>query len=118
MSLVSRVPALAPFGVRSFRFQWPADLAASWAFEMETLILGWYMLVETGSVIVLAVFGSLQFLGTLQYTEANTQHFAEWYRQSLLLGGFFASNTNGTLRLEATAQAVAALVPYLEHAVQ
>jgi predicted MFS family arabinose efflux permease len=65
MSLVSRVPALAPFGVRSFRFQWPADLAASWAFEMETLILGWYMLVETGSVIVLAVFGSLQFLGTL-----------------------------------------------------
>ncbi|MCW5749233.1 MAG: MFS transporter [Alphaproteobacteria bacterium] len=57
--------ALAPFGVRSFRFQWPADLATAWAFEMETLILGWYMLVETGSVIVLTVFGSLQFLGTL-----------------------------------------------------
>jgi predicted MFS family arabinose efflux permease len=65
MSLAARVPALAPFGVRSFRFQWPADLATSWAFEMETLILGWYMLVETGSVVVLAVFGSLQFLGTL-----------------------------------------------------
>ncbi|QQS10823.1 MAG: MFS transporter [Rhodospirillales bacterium] len=65
MGVTSRVPALAPFGVRSFRFQWPADLATSWAFEMETLILGWYMLVETGSVVVLAVFGSLQFLGTL-----------------------------------------------------
>ena len=65
MSLTARVPALAPFGVRSFRFQWPADLATAWAFEMETLILGWYMLVETGSVVMLAVFGSLQFLGIL-----------------------------------------------------
>lgn len=57
--------ALAPFKVRSFRFQWPADLLASWAFEMETLILGWYVLVETGSVLLLTAFGSLQFLGTL-----------------------------------------------------
>src|SRR5262245_26431253 len=32
---------------------------------METLILGWYVLVHTGSVLLLTVFGSLQFLGTL-----------------------------------------------------
>jgi len=57
--------ALAPFRVRSFRFQWPADLLASWAFEMETLILGWYILVETGSVLLLTVFASLQYLGTI-----------------------------------------------------
>lgn len=57
--------ALAPFGVRGFRFQWPADLATSWAFEMEMLILGWYMLVETGSVLMLTVFASLQYHGTL-----------------------------------------------------
>jgi len=63
---MSHLPAaLVPFGVRSFRFQWPADLATSWAFEMETLILGWYVLVETGSVLWLTVFGSLQFVGTL-----------------------------------------------------
>ena len=37
----------------------------SWAFEMETLILGWYVLVETGSVLWLTVFGALQYLGTL-----------------------------------------------------
>jgi predicted MFS family arabinose efflux permease len=61
----SRVSALAPFRVRSFRFQWPADLLASWAFEMEGVILGWFVLVSTGSVLALAVFGSLQFLGTL-----------------------------------------------------
>src|SRR5437868_3730434 len=55
----------APFRVRSFRFQWPADMLTSWAFEMEFLILGWYILVETGSVIVLTIFGSLMYLGTL-----------------------------------------------------
>lgn len=56
---------LGPFRVRSFRFQWPADLVTSWAFEMETLILGWYVLVETGSVLWLTAFGALQFLGTV-----------------------------------------------------
>jgi Na+/melibiose symporter-like transporter len=65
VSLTARVPALAPFQIRSFRFQWPADLLASWAFEMEGVILGWFVLVSTGSVLALAVFGSLQFLGTL-----------------------------------------------------
>lgn len=65
MSAGHRGSALAPFRVRSFRFQWPADLLTSWAFEMETLILGWYVLVETGSVLMLSVFGALQYLGTL-----------------------------------------------------
>ena len=53
------------FRVRSFRFQLPADLLTSWAFEMETIILGWYVLVHTGSVLLLTTFASLQFLGTL-----------------------------------------------------
>jgi MFS family permease len=65
VSVIARVPALAPFRIRSFRFQWPADLLASWAFEMEGVILGWFVLVSTGSVLALAMFGSLQFLGTL-----------------------------------------------------
>src|SRR5215813_2873781 len=55
----------SPFSVRSFRFQCPADLATSWAFEMESLILGWYVLVETPSVLLLTLFASLQYLGTL-----------------------------------------------------
>ena len=54
-----------PFRVRSFRFQWPADLATSWAFEMESIVLGWFILVESGSVTMLVVFGSLQYLGAL-----------------------------------------------------
>jgi MFS family permease len=32
---------------------------------METLILGWFVLVETGSVLLLTVFASLQHIGTL-----------------------------------------------------
>ena len=32
---------------------------------METLILGWYVLVETASVLLLTLFASLQYLGTL-----------------------------------------------------
>lgn len=65
LSLIARTPALAPFQIRSFRFQWPSDLLASWAFEMEGVILGWFVLVSTGSVLALAAFGALQFLGTL-----------------------------------------------------
>jgi MFS family permease len=61
----SRSEILAPFAVRSFRFQWPADLLTSWASEMELLILGWYILTTTGSVLLLAVYGSLQYVGTL-----------------------------------------------------
>src|SRR5581483_6713970 len=58
-SRMSILSAPAPFRIRSFRFQWPADLLTSWAFEMETLILGWYVLVETNSVVMLTVFGTL-----------------------------------------------------------
>jgi predicted MFS family arabinose efflux permease len=65
LSSILRASTLAPFRIRSYRFQWPADLATSWAFEMETLILGWYVLVETGSVLLLTVFASLQHIGTL-----------------------------------------------------
>jgi MFS family permease len=61
----TRASALAPFGVRSFRFQWPADLATSWAFEMEALILGWYVLAETGSVQSLVIIAALAWVGTI-----------------------------------------------------
>lgn len=60
-----RPSLLAPFSVRSFRFQWPADLFTSWAFEMEVLILGWYVMVESGSVMMLVVYGALQYSGSV-----------------------------------------------------
>ena len=65
LSEPTRPSALAPFRIRNYRFQWPADLLTSWAFEMETLILGWYVLVETGSVLMLTLYASFGFVGTL-----------------------------------------------------
>ena len=51
--------------MRSFRFQWPADLATSIGFEMEALILGWYILTATGSVEWLVGFGALMWVGAV-----------------------------------------------------
>src|SRR4051794_28591438 len=65
MKLMSWSAMLAPFEVRSFRFQFPADLLTSWGMEMENLVLGWYILVTTGSVLALTLYWALQYLGTL-----------------------------------------------------
>ena len=53
------------FSIRSFRFQWTADAGSTWAAEMETLILGWYLLVETNSPLLVGLLGALRFGGTL-----------------------------------------------------
>jgi Na+/melibiose symporter-like transporter len=60
-----RVTPFATFRVKSFRYQFPSDLFVSLGFEMEAIILGWYIFEETGSVILLTVYGSLRFIGTL-----------------------------------------------------
>lgn len=65
LSAPSEHSSFAPFRVRSFRFQWPADLTMSWAYEMENIVLGWYILVETQSVALLTLFASMQYFGTL-----------------------------------------------------
>jgi MFS family permease len=38
---------------------------ASWAQEMENILLAWFILVETRSVVMLTFFGALTYLGTL-----------------------------------------------------
>jgi MFS family permease len=40
-------------------------MLTSWGIEMEVLILGWYILTATGSVLLLTVYSSLQYSGTL-----------------------------------------------------
>lgn len=56
---------LDAFQNRSFRYQWPADGLTIWAFEMETLILGWYILNATDSPALVGLIGTLRFGGTL-----------------------------------------------------
>jgi hypothetical protein len=58
-----------------------------------------------------AATAALQFVSTLQYSEANTGHFADGYRPTLL-GGFHASRVDGTLRIDFTQQAVCAMMRY------
>jgi len=55
----------------------------------------------------------LQFVVRLQYTDANVQHFADWYRPRLV-GAFHASPSDGNLRLDYTQHALSALTTYLE----
>ena len=55
----------APFQVRPFRCQFAADLLTCWGMEMEIIVLGWYILVQTQSVFLLTLYGALQYGGTL-----------------------------------------------------
>ena len=62
-----------------------------------------------------ALENCLMFVTTLQYQESNTQHFADWYRQNVLVGGFHLSHQDGNLRIDYTQHAVAALVQHLKY---
>ena len=59
----------------------------------------------------------LDFLTSLQYTEARVQHFAEWYRP-WILGGIFVSPQDGNLHLAQNEQSLNAFIGYLQHVVE
>jgi len=61
----TKVTPFAAFRIRSFRFQWTADAMTTWGSEMETLILGWYILIATESPFLVGLLGALRFSGTL-----------------------------------------------------
>jgi hypothetical protein len=60
-----------------------------------------------------ATLDATQFICGLQYVESNTRHFENSYRANLLIGGFHLSPTDGNLRIDATATAVAGLIRFL-----
>jgi hypothetical protein len=99
-----------PFRVRSFRFQWPADLATSWAFEMETIVLGWFILVESGSVMMLVVFGSLQYLGSLVSPMFGVVGDRLGYRRMLYLSRALYAALAATFMLLAWSQALTPMI--------
>ena len=65
MALTSPSGIFAPFRSRDYRYLWPSDLLTSWAFEMEFIVLAWYVLVTTESVFWLSVLQALHYGGTL-----------------------------------------------------
>jgi hypothetical protein len=94
----------------------PQAISAAWA---ESLVEAARVARRVGDVArweryKLSLERSMQFLMTLQYTEANSQHFAEWYRP-VVLGSFHGSHMDGNIRLDYTQQAVCAMIAYLTH---
>jgi hypothetical protein len=60
-----------------------------------------------------AVTDAAQFLCSLQFAEANTRHFEDSFRASMLIGGFHLSPSDGNLPIEATACSVTGLLRFL-----
>jgi hypothetical protein len=59
-----------------------------------------------------SLVAALRFATTLQYGDENTQHFAAHFRPALV-GAFHPSGSDGNLRTDQTAVAVAALSQFL-----
>lgn len=59
-----------------------------------------------------AVEKCLQFLATLQYTEANTRHFSQEYRPSIM-GAYHGSLQDGNVRLDYAQHVICAQIQYL-----
>jgi len=56
---------------------------------------------------------TVQFLGGLQYLEANTRHFENAFRANMLIGGFHVSPADGNLRIDAAAAAISGQLRFL-----
>lgn len=54
----------------------------------------------------------LQFLETLQFTEANSLHIAAGYR-NMLVGGFHPTHADGNLRIDQCAAGISAFIQFL-----
>jgi hypothetical protein len=109
MSWVDGKPALTAPGVSSAVFA--ESLAAAVRVARKSGDLARYQRYRE------ALERSLQFLAGLQFTDGNTQHFADWYR-AYLAGAFHGSREDGNIRLDYTAHAVSALVQYLASAAE
>ena len=59
----------------------------------------------------------LQFLATLQYTDANTSHFADWYLPTVR-GAYHASHQDGNIRIDYAQHVICAQVQYLNQVVR
>ena len=65
MSQIGNSSPLAPFRISNYRNLWFSDVLSLWSFEMETLIMSWYVLVQTDSALMVGIVNALRFLGTL-----------------------------------------------------
>lgn len=50
---------------RDFRYVWSSEILHLWAYEMESLVLAWFILNDTGSPLQVGLIGATRFGGTL-----------------------------------------------------
>jgi len=56
---------LRSFRGRDFRYLWASDALQGWADQMESVVLGWFVLTETDSPFLVGLFAALRFTGTI-----------------------------------------------------
>ncbi len=56
---------LRSFQVRNYRFLWASNASVRFAEQMQLLVLSWFVVNETDSLLLLGLFGALRFTGTL-----------------------------------------------------
>jgi MFS family permease len=77
---------------------------------METIVLGWFILVESGSVMMLVVFGSLQYLGSLVSPMFGVVGDRLGYRRMLYLSRALYAALAATFMLLAWSQALTPMI--------
>jgi predicted MFS family arabinose efflux permease len=77
---------------------------------METIVLGWFILVESGSVMMLVVFGSLQYLGSLVSPMFGVVGDRLGYRRMLYLSRALYAALAATFMLLAWVQALTPVI--------
>ena len=65
ISRYSLTAIVQSFRYRNYRFLWSSDGIVGWSLEIEFLVLGWFILVESGSPFFVGLMGSLRYIGTL-----------------------------------------------------
>jgi len=56
---------LRSFQVRNYRFLWASSTSVRFAEQMQLLVLSWFVVTGTESLLLLGLFGALRFSGTL-----------------------------------------------------
>jgi predicted MFS family arabinose efflux permease len=77
---------------------------------MESIVLGWFILVESGSVMMLVVFGSLQYLGSLVSPMFGVVGDRLGYRRMLYLSRALYAALAATFMLLAWLQALTPVI--------
>ncbi|MFC1962544.1 hypothetical protein ACFLWB_00885 [Chloroflexota bacterium] len=68
LALIERVPLLAAFRCRNYRFYWSGMLIATMGYQMQMVTVPWLVYQLTGSPLYLGMIAGAQGLATILFT--------------------------------------------------